>query len=204
MKKIVAAIVTAFAVIGAASAQAQTPAKATAPSATATASAAPAAAATSPVDPAALAASRELFEAMNQRVMLTVMMQQMSQGIGQSMRGGAEAAINSNPNTTAEQKKQALAKMESELPNVVGAMQGVLNDPTMIDDILAETVPLYARTFSADEIKQMTAFYRTPVGAKMLATMPQLMSQGMQIGQQVVMRRVGPLMQKLQPQEGKQ
>jgi hypothetical protein len=83
-------------------------------------------------------------------------------------------------------------------------MQGVLNDPTMIDDILAETVPLYARTFSADEIKQMTAFYRTPVGAKMLATMPQLMSQGMQIGQQVVMRRVGPLMQKLQPQEGKQ
>jgi hypothetical protein len=198
MKKIVAAIFTAFAVIGAASAQAQTPAKAPA-----AVSAAPAAAA-APVDPAALAASRELFEAMNQRVMLTVMMQQMSQGIGQSMRGGAEAAINANPNNTPEQKKQALAKMEAELPGVVGAMQGVLNDPTMIDDILAETVPLYARTFSADEIKQMTAFYRTPVGAKMLATMPQLMSQGMQIGQQVVMRRVGPLMQKLQPQEGKQ
>lgn len=204
MKKIVAAIVTAFAVIGAASApaHAQTPGIAARPAAAApSASAAPASA---PVDPAALAASRELFEAMNQRVLLTVMMQQMSQGIGQSMRGGAEAAINANPNTSAEQKKQALAKMEAELPGVVSAMQGVLNDPAMIDDILAETVPLYARTFSADEIKQMTAFYRTPVGAKMLATMPQLMQQGMQIGQQVVMRRVGPLMQKLQPQESKQ
>jgi len=73
----------------------------------------------------------------------------------------------------------------------------------MIDEILAETVPIYARTFSADELKQMTAFYRTPVGAKMLASMPQLMAQGMQVGQQVVARRIGPLVQKMQ-QEGKQ
>lgn len=184
MKKIVAAAVTAFALAGAASSHAQAPAPA------------PAAA----IDPAALAASRELFEAMNHRVMMTGMMQQMSQGIGQSMRAGAEASINNNPKLSAEQKKKALAKLEAELPGVVSAMQSVMNDPGMIDEILAETVPIYARTFSADELKQLTAFYRTPIGAKMLASMPQLMAQGMQVGQQVVMRRIGPLMQKLQEQ----
>lgn len=186
MKKIVAAAVTAFALTGAASSHAQAPAPASAPAAA--------------IDPAALAASRELFEAMNHRVMMTGMMQQMSQGIAQSMRAGAEAGINNNPKISAEQKKKALAKMEAELPGVVSAMQGVMNDPGLIDEILAETVPIYARTFSADELKQLTAFYRSPIGAKMLASMPQLMAQGMQVGQQVVTRRIGPLMQKLQEQ----
>jgi len=188
MKKIVAAVLTAFALTGAAPSFAQTAAPA------------PAAAA---IDPATLAASQELFEAMNHRAMMTGMMKQMSQGIAQSMRAGAEAGINNNPKLNAEQKKQALAKMEAELPAFITAMQGVMNDPVMIDEILAETVPIYARTFSADELKQMTAFYRTPVGAKMLASTPQLMAQGMQVGQQVVSRRIGPLMQKMQ-QESKQ
>ena len=187
MKKIVAAVVTAFALTGAATSFAQAPAPA------------PAAA----IDPATLAASKELFEAMNHRAMMTGMMQQMSQGIAQSMRAGAEAAINNNPKLNAEQKTQALAKMEKELPAFVSSMQSVMNDPVMIDEILAETVPIYARTFSADELKQMTAFYRTPVGAKMLASTPQLMAQGMQVGQQVVARRIGPLVQKMQ-QESKQ
>ena len=185
MKKIVAAAVTAFALAGAAPSFAQT--------------AAPAAA----IDPATLAASQELFEAMNHRAMMTGMMRQMTQGIAQSMRAGAEAGINNNPKLNAEQKTKALAKMEAELPGVIKTMQDVLNDPKLIDEILAETVPIYARTFSADELKQMTAFYRTPVGAKMLASMPQLMAQGMQVGQQVVSRRMGPVMQKMQ-QEGKQ
>ena len=188
MKKIVAAVVTAFALTGAASSHAQAPVAAPAPAA---------------IDPAALAASRELFEAMNQRAMMTGMMQQMSQSIGQSMRTGAEASINNNAKLSAEEKKQELAKMEAELPGVVSSMQRIMNDPGMIDDILAESVPLYARNFSADELKQMTAFYRTPTGAKMLATLPQLMAQGMQVAQQVVARRIGPLVQKMQ-QEGKQ
>jgi len=187
MKKIVAAVVTAFALVGAAPSFAQTAAPA------------PAAA----IDPATLAASQELFEAMNHRAMMIGMMQQMSQGIAQSMRAGAEAGINNSPKLNAEQKKQALANMEKDLPRAVSAMQGVMNDPALIDEILAETVPIYARTFSADELKQMTAFYRTPVGAKMLAATPQLMAQGMQVGQQVVARRIGPVMQKMQ-QESKQ
>ena len=187
MRKIVAAVVTAFALTGAAASFAQTAAPA------------PAAA----IDPAALAASQDLFEAMNHRAIMIGMLQQMSQGMARSIRAGAEAGINNNPKLSAEQKKQALAKMEAELPPFITAAQGLMNDPVMVDEILAETVPIYARTFSVDELKQMAAFYRTPVGAKMLASMPQLMAQGMQVGQQVVSRRIGPLMQKMQ-QESKQ
>jgi hypothetical protein len=173
---IVATAITAFALVGAAPAFAQ-------------------------ADAASTTAARELFDAMNYRTMMTGVMQQMSQSIGQSMRAGAEAGIKNNPNTTSEQKKEALAKMEAELPAAVAVLQGAMNDPAMIDDILAETVPLYARTFSADELKQVAAFYRTPIGAKMLAAMPKLTAEAMQIGQQVAARRITPLMQKLQEKQ---
>ncbi|GJJ05219.1 hypothetical protein RugamoR64_57570 [Duganella rhizosphaerae] len=175
MKKIVASIVTAFALVSA-------PAFAQA-------------------DAASTAAAKELFEAMNYRTLMTGVMQQMSQNIGQSMRAGAEAAIKGNPNTTPEQKQQELAKVDAELPAAIGVLQGAMNDPALIEDILTETVPLYARTYSADELKQIAAFYRTPIGAKMLATMPKLTAEAMQIGQQVAARRITPLLQKLQQQK---
>jgi hypothetical protein len=149
-------------------------------------------------DPAALAAAQDLFDAMNYRTLMVGTMRQMGQGIGASMRAGAEAAIKNSSKMSDAQKKEALAKMETELPPRVAALQDVMNDPTVIDEILAETVPLYARNYSADELKQIAAFYRTPVGAKMLATTPKLMGEGMQIGQQVFLRRVGPMMQKME------
>jgi hypothetical protein len=134
---------------------------------------------------------------MNYRTLMAGMMQQMSQGIGASMRAGAEASIKNSGKSDAE-KQLAQAKVDAELPGAIKAMQDVMNDPAMNDEILAETVPLYARTYTADELRQITAFYRSPVGAKMLANAPKLMGEGMQIGQQVFLRRIGPLMQKLQ------
>jgi uncharacterized protein len=173
MKKIAASIVAAVALMGAAPAFAQ-------------------------ADAASTAAARELFDSMNYRSVMIDVMKQMTQGLGQSIRAGSEAAIKNDTKLTSDQQREALLKMEAELPAVTSKLQAIMNDPALVDEILAETVPLYARTFNAAELKQMAAFYRTPVGAKMLATMPKLMGEGMQLGQQVVLRRIGPIMQKLQ------
>ncbi|KQQ46404.1 hypothetical protein ASF61_18615 [Duganella sp. Leaf126] len=189
MKKIAATVITSLALIGAPAAFAQ---------AAAPAAAAPAAAGAAAVDPAAMAAAKELFASMNYRALMVDSMAKMSQGLASSIRAGAEAGIDANPKATPEQKRQARAKMEAELPKVIAGMQEVMNDPSLVDEIMTQTVPLYARTFSADELKQIAAFYRTPVGAKMLSAMPQLMGEGMQIGQQIVSSRIGPMMQKLQ------
>jgi hypothetical protein len=43
----------------------------------------------------------------------------------------------------------------------------------------------------------MAAFYQTPVGKKMLALTPQIMSESMQISQKIVMPRVSAAIQKL-------
>jgi len=146
-------------------------------------------------DPAAVAAAREMFESMNYRSTMTGALQQMSQGLAASIRNGAETAIKNDPQMSEEAKQQALAKMERELPERIAKLQAILNDPSLVDEIIAETVPVWADTFSVDELHQIAAFYRTPLGAKMLASMPKLMGEGMRIGQKIMARRFTAMMQ---------
>jgi len=51
-------------------------------------------------------------------------------------------------------------------------------------DMGQEFVRLYTASFTEDELKQVIAFYKTPVGQKALQKMPELMQQGMAYGQQ--------------------
>jgi|GEM_PF-1421294 len=47
-------------------------------------------------------------------------------------------------------------------------------------------VDIYARTFTESELREMTAFYRTPTGRKLSRAMPHLMREGSALGNQAV------------------
>jgi hypothetical protein len=64
--------------------------------------------------------------------------------------------------------------------------------------MLDAMIPVYAQHYSVAELRQLGAFYKTPVGAKTLRLMPQLMNEGMQAGQRIMMPRMQKLMQDLQ------
>ena len=182
MKKAVAAIATVFAMTGAASSYAQAPAPAPAASA---------------INPAAVAAARELFDAMNYSVLMKDMMLQMAQGMEQNMRPMLEQTINANKSLDAAEKKQAMAMIEKKLPEISKIVEDFIADPTLVDELLADAIPMYARNFTVDEIHQIAAFYRSPVGAKMLATMPKLSGEMMQNSQAMMNKRMGPMMEKM-------
>ena len=150
------------------------------------------------VDPAATKAVQQLFAAMNYRALMLGAMQQMSKSFDGQMRGNAQAAINNNPKLSDADKAKALADLNTKLDAATKSVNAILNDPGLVDEILDATVPIYARNFSVAEIKQIAAFYQSPVGAKMLAVTPQLMSEGMLVGQRIVGRKIGPLIQQLQ------
>ena len=57
--------------------------------------------------------------------------------------------------------------------------------------MLDRMVPLYAGTFTHQEIRELLAFYTTPTGRKAAASMPGLMRQGQQIGESMA-REMGP------------
>jgi hypothetical protein len=52
------------------------------------------------------------------------------------------------------------------------------NIPALLD----ATTKLYATTFTREEIDQMIVFYQTPLGQKIIKTMPQLQQSGIAVG----------------------
>jgi hypothetical protein len=53
-----------------------------------------------------------------------------------------------------------------------------------IDDFVAAVATIYARNFSVDELREITAFYRGKAGQKFVQAMPAITQQSLAMGQQ--------------------
>lgn len=157
------------------------------------ATAAPAAA--KAVDPQTTAAVKQMLDAMEVRKMLSASFAEMQKTLPQMMRAQVTAMINADTSLDAARKQDAMAKVEKVLPGAAEAVAKVFRDPALIDEMMAEMVPLYANNYTTAEIRQLTDFYATPLGRKMLALTPRLSSESMAIGQRLVAPRLNTLMQ---------
>jgi uncharacterized protein len=171
MKKIVVALIASFALAQSALAADQAPV------------------------PANAAAVRELLDAMNYRVTWKASMEQMSRTMPGIMRQQIEAGIKSDAKLTDAQRKEKLQQMEAQLPKMTEVLSSVFTDPGLMADMENEMIALYSRHFTVDELKQIAAYYRTPVGMKSMQLMPQVMAESMAIGQRVTMPRIQKAME---------
>lgn len=140
------------------------------------------------------AAVKELMDAMDVRKMMTASFNEMEKALPQMMRAQVTAVINADPTASDEKKKAALEKIEQVLPGAADAVNRMFRDPALIEEMMAEIGPLYARNYSVAELKQLSAFYRTPLGQKMLALSPRLAAESMAVGQKIVAPRLNGLM----------
>jgi hypothetical protein len=147
------------------------------------------------LDPAAVAATKEMLAAMKYRETMAASFKVMAQSMPANMRSMMTNLLNNDPKMDAAAKQKALAQIDKMVPAAVAAISDMMADPALIDELLAEMVPLYARTYSAAEIGQIAAFYQSPVGQKMLVSMPKLMSDSIQISQKLMGPRIGKLIQ---------
>jgi uncharacterized protein len=67
--------------------------------------------------------------------------------------------------------------LDAIIPLLLEAMGARVNE--IVDQITA----LYARTFTVNELREVTAFYRGPTGQKFLEKLPLITQESMQIGQ---------------------
>ena len=151
---------------------------------------APAAPAAAPVDMATDKAVRELLVAIKYRETLTAAFAQVQKNAPQMILQMATNAVNANSALDATQRKAALDKATKNVPEAVVGVNAIVSDPKLIDEMVTEIVPLYARHFTLAEIKAMTAFYKSPTGVKMLATMPRVQVEAMQATQKSVLPRI--------------
>lgn len=124
--------------------------------------AAPALAQKAAVDPARLAAARDLLEATGVAKQMDGMMSAMSQGFERGATQGGNASAG----------KAASKEFNVFLEKFSGYRQ------PMLDDFAA----LYAERFTAEELKSIADFYRSGPGARFIAAMPELMQAGSKIG----------------------
>lgn len=147
--------------------------------------------------PAMKAAVRRMLDAMSFPALTRQIFDQMLQSVPAMMQQAAAQNINADPRLGAEARQRALAHAEEEIPLAVATLTEVLADPGLIEELSAEMVPLYARYYTVQEVEQLTAFYQTPLGRKMLATMPQLSAESMAISQRVLIPRVNAVLEKI-------
>ncbi|MBI5520587.1 MAG: DUF2059 domain-containing protein [Desulfovibrio sp.] len=86
---------------------------------------------------------------------------------------------------------QTLVVVERELSVV---MKQTLDGP---DGLLERMVPLYAKTFTHQEVRDLLAFYESPTGRKAAAALPGLMREGQTIGEDLAQRMLPELKRRL-------
>lgn len=79
------------------------------------------------------------------------------------------------------------------------AMLSFMKEVMQWEELRPEFVRIYSESFTAAELRELTAFYRTPTGKKAITLIPDLMSKGMIVGQQRVQARAAELQQRITP-----
>ena len=148
-------------------------------------------------DPAAVEATRQMLSAMKVRELTVQSLSQSEKIMPQQMRTMVTQMVQADTTMTPAQKKQGLEKFEKMLPAMTATIHGMLSDPSLVDQMVAEMVPLYADTYTVDEIRQLSAFYQSPLGQKMLANMPQLTARSMEISNRIMVPRMQKLMSQI-------
>jgi hypothetical protein len=122
--------------------------------------------------PDAVAAARELVTASRAadtlKTLLPVIMQQLKPAIVQG-------------------RPEVERDLDAIMPQVIEAMRAR-------SDAFADAIAvIYAHNFTADELRQLTAFYRGPIGQKFLEKMPLVAQESMAMGQKFGQELAGDL-----------
>ncbi|HSE83014.1 MAG TPA: DUF2059 domain-containing protein [Thermodesulfobacteriota bacterium] len=103
-----------------------------------------------------------------------------------------------------DQMLQMQLQRNPELEPYKGTLQVFFNKYVGWASMKDEMVQNYKEAFTEQEIKEITAFYKTPTGQKVLQKMPELMAKGAQLGVSRVQNNIGELEEMLKKEMEKQ
>ena len=106
-------------------------------------------------------------------------MVQMMDGMKKAMQTGAETSF-----------KQKVANPTPEQINGLHAITDVAFQDFPIDEMVDGMVPVYQRHISKTDLQTIIAFYSSPAGQRFLKEQPAMMTEGMQIGQDIMVKRL--------------
>ena len=151
--------------------------------------AAPAAAA-APVDPAKQAAIKDLLDAIDAQKLVGAIGNSAQMQAKQLVPAILSDALSENKTLTDKQKQASVpALQKNAVPKLVDGAGQVFATDSFRQDAMQAQYDAYAKYYSTSEIKDLTAFYKSPTGRKFIQVQDQ-------VGRDVV----NGLMQKYMPQ----
>lgn len=79
---------------------------------------------------------------------------------------------------------QMIASMKGAMPTVPDKFWTEFRKEINADELVNLIIPVYDKHLTQGELKELIKFYETPVGKKMIAVMPAITAESIQIGQQ--------------------
>jgi uncharacterized protein len=149
--------------------------------------------ASEPIDAVKEAALNRLLDAMEFEKTMQQTMNAMKSAMPQQMASGARMAIEASA-TSAESKREALAKLDKEMPATSAMLMDKFLGKEFLDDVQKTTIQIYAKHFTTAEIDELAMFYRSPIGKKMMSKLPAITQESMQATMQQMQKRM-PLIQ---------
>lgn len=83
-----------------------------------------------------------------------------------------------------QMKQQMISGFEQEMPNVPTEFWSRFEKKMDVHELIEKIIPVYDKYYTIDDLKAVNAFYETPTGQKVLANMPQVVKESMEIGRE--------------------
>jgi len=148
------------------------------------------AAAPAPVDPAKQAAIKDLLDAIDAQKLVGAIGNSAQMQAKQLVPAILSDALSENKSMTDKQKQASVPTLQKNaVPKLVDSAGQVFATDSFRQDAMQAQYDAYAKYYSTSEIKDLTAFYKSPTGRKFIQVQDQ-------VGRDVV----NGLMQKYMPQ----
>lgn len=146
----------------------------------------------------AVVAAHDLLRAMDYRSVVDAIFSQHRKALPALLQTNIQAVIDADAGLNDEQKREALQRMGADAASTQALAATVFDDPSLVEAVTAHTATLYARHYTVGELRALAGFFRSPLGAKMLAVAPKLASDAQIVSQALVMPRVIAALAKLE------
>lgn len=107
-------------------------------------------------------------------------------------------AITGAANLSQQIITQLLAGLKAQYPQVPQKAWDTFQEEFKADNLLNQLIPIYSKYYSNEEIKQIIAFYQTPIGQKTIAVLPQITQESIIIGQRYGMEVASRALKRLE------
>lgn len=81
-------------------------------------------------------------------------------------------------------KTQMISALKAEMAEVPESFWEKVQKKMDTRELQEKIIPIYDKYYTIEDLKAINAFYETPVGQKVLSTLPQIMQESIKIGQE--------------------